>query len=57
VHLGTSSSADFGVYPLLKYVVIAAIAMIAGSIGTILVYFTKVKKTTEKTKQKSSGPL
>jgi parallel beta-helix repeat protein len=61
VHIGTSSSADFGDNidggndnndgcPLLTCTVIAT-AIIAGVIGVLLVYFTKVKRTTEKTKQ------
>jgi len=57
VHIGTSSSAEFDAggddndgYPLVTCIVIA-IAIIAGVIGALLVYFTKVKKTTEKTKQ------
>jgi len=52
VHLGTSSSADFGDDDgcLRLTCIVIVITIIAGAIGVLLVYFTKVKKT-EKIKQ------
>jgi len=49
VHIGTSSSAEIldNGYPLLTYIVIA-IAIVAGAIGGLLVYFTKVRKKLRK---------